>query len=241
MCWKAKLLWIGFLCLCLSGVAGSAGKATTSPEWSFNATIIEACSCPMFCPCYFNTEPAGHVGHEGHEGMKHFCKFNMAYKVNKGHHGDVKLNGVKFWVTGDLGSEFDDGQMDWAHVTFDKSMTQEQRDAVAEILGKIYPVEWDSFTTAEGTIDKWEADNDAAHATLDGGKTAEVKLVRVPGMTDESVVIKNLKYWGVPRNDGFVLMPNEVEAYRIGDKAFEFKGTNGFMITLDINSEEVGE
>lgn len=238
---RAKVLWIGLLCLCLAGVAGSAEKATTSSEWSFNATIIEACSCPMFCPCYFNSQPAGHVGHEGHGGMKHFCKFNMAYKVNKGHHGDVKLNGVKFWVTGDLGSEFDDGQMDWAHVTFDKSMTQEQRDAVAEILGKIYPVKWDSFTIGEGTIDQWEASNNAAHATLDGGKTAEIKLTRVLGMTDDPVVIGNLKYWGVPRNDGFVLMPSEVQAYRTGDKAFEFKGTNGFMITLDFNSNDVGE
>ena len=173
--------------------------------------------------------------------MKHFCKFNMAYKVNKGHHGDVKLNGVKFWITGDLGAEFDDGKMDWAHVTFDKSMTQEQRDAVAKILGNIYPVKWDSFTTAEGTINKWEASNDAAHATLDGGKTAEIKLTRVAGMTDDPVVIGNLKYWGVPRNDGFVLMPNEVQAYRTGDKAFEYKGTNGFMITLDINSDDAGE
>jgi hypothetical protein len=51
-------------------------------------------------------------------------------------------------------------------------------------------------------------------------------------------VIKNLKYWGAPRNNGFVLMPNEVEAYRVGDKPFEFKGTNGFMITFDINSKD---
>ena len=56
---------------------------------------------------------------------------------------------------------------------------------------------------------------------------------------DEPVVIKNLKYWGVPRNDGFVMMPNEVEAYRVGKKAFEFKHTNGFMITLDINSKDI--
>ncbi|MBI4364567.1 MAG: hypothetical protein HY568_03985, partial [Candidatus Latescibacteria bacterium] len=46
-------------------------------------------------------------------------------------------------------------------------------------------------------------------------------------------------YWGAPRNDGFVLMPNEVEAYRVGDKPFEFKGTNGFMITVDITSKDV--
>jgi hypothetical protein len=33
-------------------------------------------------------------------------------------------------------------------------------------------------------------------------------------------------------------MPNEVEAYRLGPNAFEFKGTNGFMITFDINSKD---
>jgi hypothetical protein len=51
-------------------------------------------------------------------------------------------------------------------------------------------------------------------------------------------VIQNLKYWGAPRNDGFVLMQNSVEAYRGGDKPFEYKGTNGFMITIDINSKD---
>jgi hypothetical protein len=30
-----------------------------------------------------------------------------------------------------------------------------------------------------------------------------------------------------------------VEAWRAGDKAFEFKGTNGFMITFDISSKDV--
>jgi hypothetical protein len=30
-------------------------------------------------------------------------------------------------------------------------------------------------------------------------------------MTDEPAVRKNVKYWGTPRNDGFVMMPNELE------------------------------
>jgi hypothetical protein len=74
---------------------------------------------------------------------------------------------------------------------------------------------------------------------MDDGKAGEVVLNKYKGMTDQPIVIKNLKYWGVPRNDGFVMMPNEVEAYRTGDKQYEFKGTNGFMITLDINSKDV--
>jgi hypothetical protein len=58
-------------------------------------------------------------------------------------------------------------------------------------------------------------------------------------MSDQPIVIQNLRYFGAPRNTGFVLMQNDVEAYRIGDKPYEYKGTNGFMITLDINSKDM--
>jgi hypothetical protein len=52
-------------------------------------------------------------------------------------------------------------------------------------------------------------------------------------------VLKNVKYWGTPRNDGFVMMPNELETYKEGPKADEFKGTNGFMLTVDMTSKDV--
>ena len=51
-------------------------------------------------------------------------------------------------------------------------------------------------------------------------------------------MIQNLKYWGAPRNDGFIMMPNLIETVRAGDKTYEFKGTNGFMITVDMNSKD---
>ncbi len=214
-------------------VADSVGQES---DWSMNATVIEACSCPMFCQCYFNSKPAAHGGH-GHGDGEHFCKFNNAYKVNRGQYGSVKLDGTKFWLSGDLGDEFADGEMEWSVMTFDKATTPEQRQALSALVRQLFPVKWKSFKTADGDID-WKADKDMAHATLDGGKTAEVKLKRFQGMSNEPVVIKNLKYWGAPRNDGFVLMPNEVEAYRVGDKPFEFKGTNGFMVTFDMSSKD---
>ena len=98
------------------GETGAPAPAVVAAEWHMNATIIEACSCPMFCQCYFNAKPADHVG---------CCP---------------------------------------------------------------------------------------------------------PGSDPKSA----------PRNDGFVLMANEVEAYRAGDKPWEFKGTNGFMITFDIASTDAG-
>jgi hypothetical protein len=193
----------------------------------------------MFCQCYFASKPAGHHQHTG--ATEHFCRFNNAYRVNKGNYGATRLDGAKFWISGDLGGDFSMGQMDWAVVTFDRSMSKAQRDGVAAMLAHLFPVKWNSLEVAEGTIDKWEFNNDVAHATLDGGRTAEVKLVRQKGNanTNEPPVIKNLKYWGAPRNDGFILMPNEVQAYKVGPKAYESKGTNGFMVTVDINSKDV--
>jgi hypothetical protein len=224
-----------------------SSPAAASPSWAMNATVIEACSCPLFCQCYFNTAPAGHAagGHEGHGahaaggGTKHFCKANNAYRINKGHYGATNLDGAKFWIATDLGDDFADGEMEWAVVYFDKKLSTDQRAGINAMLAHLFPVKWKSIRTDEGNIDTWEYDNDKAVALLDGGKTAEVRLKRFQGMSNEPVVLKNVRYWGAPRNDGFVLMPNEVEAYRVGPNAFEFKGTNGFMMTLDMTSKDI--
>ena len=227
-----------FVVLTTIALLGISVGHTTSADWSINATAIEACSCPHFCMCYFNSHPAAH--HEGGE-MKHYCRFNIAYKINKGNYGNTDLAGAKLWLSGDLGGDFSTGQMDWVVATFDKSVTAEQRQALGKILPEVFPVKWNSFQTAEGNVDSWTFDDDQAYATLNGGKTAEIKLKRFHGMTNEPVVLKNVKYWGTPRNDGFVMMPNEVEAYREGPKAFEYKGTNGFMLTFDMNSNDVAK
>lgn len=216
----------------------AADSKSAAADWSMNATLIESCTCPMFCQCYFNPKPAGHAHHSKEE---HYCRFNNTFRVNRGHFGKVKLDGGKFWVAGDLGGDFSQGQMDWAVLTFDPSVTAEQRDAISKIVGYLYPVKWNSFKVASDAKMEWNHTPDRAEARLDGGKTAEVVLKRYPGNTNDPIVIKNLKYWGAPRNDGFVLMPNEVNAYRVGEKAFESRGTNGFMITIDISSKDVAK
>src|SRR5262245_66592839 len=69
--------------------------AGNDPIWNLNATAIEACSCPMFCQCYFNSKPAEHTegpGHAGH-GQGHFCKFNNAFKINKGKRSEERRVG----------------------------------------------------------------------------------------------------------------------------------------------------
>jgi hypothetical protein len=214
-------------------------------DWSLNATVIEACSCSMFCPCYFSTKPSpgqtGHSGHEGHAASGHYCRFNIAYKVNRGRYGNVSLAGAKLWIAGDLGDDFGDGETEWAEVTFDPAVTKEQREGIAAILvGPVYPWKWKSFTVGKDAPIEWNGTTDRAVARLDAGKGGEIVLVHNPtAMTAEPSVMKNVKYFAAPRNDGFVLMPSQSEAYRRGPKAFEYKGTNGFMLTLDITSKDV--
>ncbi len=229
----------------LSAVTPAAARSTEEKaDWHMNASIIEACSCPMFCQCYFNSKPSEHPGccpPGGDPKMSpRYCRFNNAFQVNQGNYGGVKLDGAKFWVAGDLGGDFTKG-MDWAVVHFDPAVTKEQREGITAIVTHLYPVKWNSLEVKGDLPIEWKPGKDRAVAKLDGGKAAEVVLVRNQGigMTDEPIVIKNLKYWGAPRNDGFVLMANEVEAYRTGDKPWEFKGTNGFMITFDIASTDV--
>ena len=144
--------------LFLAARVGLAAESS-APEWTMNASIIEACSCPMFCQCYFNEKPAGHGGgeHAGHShgaGGEHFCKFNNAYQVNQGSYGTAKLDGVKFWVAGDLGSDFSKGQMDWAVLTFDPAATPEQREGIKAILGSRLPGEMEFIQCGERCQDE---------------------------------------------------------------------------------------
>ena len=208
--------------------------AGDAADWHFNGTVIEACSCKMFCPCYFNTSPAGTHEH----GPEHFCKFNMAYKVNEGHYGDADLAGVKFWVAGDLGDSWEDGTTEWAVVTFAAGTTDAQKAGVKTALGHIFPVQWGSFEVAEDAEIEWMADGDRAEAKLAGGDNAHIILNKWQGMDGETGVLSNISYFAAPRNNGFKMMPNEIETWKVGDRAFEFSGTTGFMVTIDAASSD---
>ena len=183
---RRTLAMTGALCLTLLAlVAGARTPARAAgPEWAANVTVIEACSCPMFCQCYFNTKPAGHA--RTRTGTARRRRSTSAgptspTRSTRATTATTSLDGAKFWVATDLGGDFSKGEMDWAVLYFDKSLTPAQRDAIGDVAGQLFPVKWKSFTTAEGVIDKWEFDKDGAHALLDGGKTARGEAQALPG------------------------------------------------------------
>ncbi|HLY75705.1 MAG TPA: DUF1326 domain-containing protein, partial [Planctomycetota bacterium] len=177
----------------------------------------EACSCNLFCMCYFQSHPEGP-----------FCEFNVAAKIHVGHVGDVKVDGEYFWLSGDLGGDFSK-PMKGVVITFDQKTPKAKRDAIATLVTKIYPAKFDSVKTDEGTI-TYEKDGWAGHATLAG--RAEIKLEGVKDKNGDPTVIRNLTYWGAKKNDGFYLAYG-THHYKGNGYDYSHTRKNGFFITIE--------
>ena len=207
-----------------------------SVDWAVNATIIDGCSCRMLCPCIFgSTAEVGTVGTHKHHGQTS-CYFNAVFRVNKGHYGKNKLDGVKFWFAGDK------GDAKTVELTFEPYATKEQRVGVRVFLSHFLPQQWTSLTEGPDAKIDWKLNSTHAAAKLDGGRAAEVVMSRFSGATGKgTTVIKNMKYFAAPRNDGFNIMPVDQLTYRRGPTPapFEFRGTSGWTITVDMKSKDV--
>lgn len=222
------------LCLVAATAAISFGrsqeKKDAKPDFDMTATYIEACSCDMFCPCYFN--PRSTVHHAEHM-EEHYCRANLVLRVDKGHYKDTKLDGAKVWIATDLGSEWSTGKDSWAVVNFDPSVTAEQKAALGDIIGQLYPFKWQKFD-ADTQGFTWDVDEKAgvARAKMDNGK-AEVVLEKFKGDNpSKEIVMQNLKYWQAQSNDGFRMWKSKHEAFDGKGHKFSYEGTNGFLITI---------
>ena len=210
--------------LAIAGTKGSSSAAKS--DFEITSTYIEACSCDMFCPCYFNPRSTSHE----HE---HFCRANLVFKVDKGHYKDVKLDGAKVWLSNDLGSDWSTGKDSWAVVTYDSSVSPAQKAALDDIIAQLYPFQWTWLKTDTAPF-SWNIDTTTGVATAkrDDGK-AEVVLERVKGdKAGEEIVMKNLRYWNAQSNDGFRMWKSKTERYEGHDQKFDYSGTNGFLITV---------
>lgn len=219
---KYGALGLLFAALGCSGTAPAAPiSAMAGPQeksWAIRAEYIEACSCNLFCICYFQTHPEG----------DRCCEFNMAVKIQAGHVGDVKVDGEKFWLSGDLGGDFAKG-LKGVVITFDEKTPKEKREAIGFLIGKVYPYKFESMKTDEGPI-TYEKNGMNGHATL--GDRAEITLEGVKDKDGQPTVIKNLNYWAAQKNDGFYLAYS-THRYKGNGYDYSHKRMNGFFITLE--------
>jgi hypothetical protein len=197
------------------------GASYGSPAWHMKADYVEACSCMLFCPCYFN-DTAQHP----------YCEFNMAVVVREGRSGNVDLAGAKYWLTGDLGDKWGtERKAKWVALTYDPATTQAQRDALTPMIVKTYGREWAEVSILEAPIEI-KRTKDIAEALLGGGELAYMKLERVPGVDGSGVVLKNVAYFDAAGNDGFEMYKSLDHRANIAGHKFQYSGKNAFLISI---------
>jgi len=217
---------------------GTQPQSAAKPDFQITATYIEACSCDMFCPCYFGQGKEGYRRPTVHHGSAHFCNASLPLRVDKGYYKDVNLDGLKVWAVGDLGGEFHTGKGNWLVVVFDPTVTKAQQEAMTDILLQLYGLEWNILGVDTIPIE-WKIDDKAGVATtrLGNGK-GEVILERVKGDNPrQEVVIRNLKYWNAQSNTGFRMWRNKRHYYEGHGQKFDYSGTNGFLITMTFSGQ----
>jgi len=220
--WK-QIIALTFCVLIL--MASTPGK----PAWQMKADYVEACSCHLFCPCYFNK----HAEHP-------HCEFNMAVKVREGYSGKTNLAGSKYWLTGDLGDEWGTNKKgEWVVVSFDPSTNKEQRDALAPMILKTYGLDWGELKVQEAPIEISRA-GDIVNATLGGGQMAAMKLQREGGADGKGVVLRNVKYFGAQDNSGFEMYRSLDHSANVQGHKFSYSDRNAFLISIDTHEGEAG-
>ena len=226
-----KRICASFLILAIA-VGLAVASAPAGPSWTMKADYVEACSCHLFCPCYFKDS-------QGHKHAEHpFCEFNMAVTVREGHSGNIGLANAKYWLTGDLGDKWGtEKKAKWVTVSFDPNTTQAQRDALAPIILKTYGLEWGELKVQEAPIEIRQS-GDIVEAELADGQQAYMKLQREPGVDGKGVVLKNVKYFDALQNDGFQMYKSMEHRANVAGHEFSYSDRNAFLIT--IVSQETG-
>jgi len=220
-----KRIWASFLTLAVA-VGLAVASAPAGPAWKMKADYVEACSCHLFCPCYFSDS-------HGHKHAEHpFCAFNMAVTVREGFSGNVDLANTKYWLTGDLGDKWGtEKKAKWVMVSFDPKTTQAQRDALAPIILKTYGLEWGELKVQEGPIEIRQS-GDIVEAKLADGQQAYMKLQREPGVDGKGVVLKNVMYFEAVQNNGFKMYKSIEHRADVAGHQFSYADRNAFLITI---------
>jgi hypothetical protein len=101
-------------------------------DWRLSGDWIKNCNCAFGCPCDFNARPTN-----GN------CQGFLGMRIRDGHFGDVRLDGLSFFVNVDFPGPLHEGN-GTVQPIIDERATPAQRDALFGILS--------GQNSAEGTI-----------------------------------------------------------------------------------------
>ena len=101
-------------------------------DWRLRGDWIKNCNCAFGCPCDFNARPT--------HGK---CQGLLGMRIEEGHFGDIKLDGLSFFVVVDFPGPLHEGN-GIVQAIIDERASEKQRGALFGILS--------GQNSAEGTI-----------------------------------------------------------------------------------------
>jgi hypothetical protein len=196
----------------------SSGRAddpvSVAPKvWTLKAEIVEATSDKDLCPSHDISVT---------DSAKHRCKFMCAIQILEGSYGKVNLAGVKIVLAGDQGRSLEGMEISSLAVTYDASLTVEQKLAMADIVQRLIPMKWVKRTEGVAVI-TWKASDDALEVRVaDRGQLAFTPSKDEQG---KPVLKSGLAWWNASKTDDM----------RKGLATFGFRGEG-----MDLNYSNVG-
>jgi hypothetical protein len=189
----------------------------TDTQWRIEGKWLEYCSCDYGCPCESMADPT-----QGH------CTGAVAFKIDKGHYGDLSLDGLVVAATFYFPRAIHHGRGHMQPI-LESRTTQEQRDAIFYIMsGEDQPVGtmFQIFSVIVETIHEpqfldidfeWDMDARTARLVVPGMVRATSEPIRNPVTDTEHRILTVLP-------DGWVFYEAEVAAGTlkgVGDIKFD--------------------
>jgi hypothetical protein len=95
----------------------------TESKWTIKGRTFTNCNCAYGCPCQFNALPT-----HGN------CHAVVAVAIDEGHHGEVRLDGLKFATVVTWPGPIHEGKGEVVPIV-DRKAAPEQREALLRIMG----------------------------------------------------------------------------------------------------------
>ena len=187
-------------------------------EWRLKGDWIKNCNCAFGCPCDFNARPT-HGNCQGLVGMR----------IESGHFGSTKLDGLSFCVVVDFPGPLHEGN-GTIQAIIDQQSTAEQRDALFQILSGKHAAEGTLFHIFSLIVSKML---DPIFAPIDfefdmDGRTARVSI---PGILEtETKPIRNPVTGAEHRIQ--VVMPEGFEHHKAEIASARIASTGGIIFSV---------
>jgi hypothetical protein len=215
---RRLLAVLAILSTALAAACGSELRAdkgaSEDAAWSIQADYTDTCSCAPTCPCLFGSAPT--MG---------FCEGLTLIEIEKGHFGDVGLDGVKVLAL------YRGGEWIKFHVS------DEADPAQTEAAVKLLPT-FEDFFAIENVL---EVKNVALSVKRSDGRmtistpetTAELEIMK--GKNGKPIQILNLPSPDFPAPPflDHTQYRSVVLRHQGGDTPFEYSGTNGFTARIE--------